>query len=376
MSPVKICFVCWLICCSVFSQAASFDFHPKVSALGFYSSPTNNKSKTYGEGQIVLPVSVFIDNKFSLYGEYFLAYDYFNKESDTYNKLNRAILAFDTDTFTLSAGRNFLDLDLNSIIYFGPYQNRDLKKPTYFDGAFASYKPIDFIDISLLGGTFDDKDLYGAALSLSYLKGFYFKAKEHNFDLSVFGASFNINTESFDLDLLAAFNSGKKSKEILGIIVEDKYKGKNFSGNIKLKKNKEDFESAISFGVEYLSPDTDSSLGYEPILANLERGFIFGNLTQELETLTYKLGFSVTPKNIKDLSADIKIYNISSTDKRKTSRDIASEINLSVQYKFSAFSAQIIYGYMQAGQDFSPYTSGFEDKPSINKLGLILSYQF
>lgn len=376
MSPVKICLVCLLSFCAVFSKAASFDLHPTMSVLGYNSSPTNIKSRNYGEGRIVLPLSIFIDDKFSLHGEYFFAYDYFNKEIDFYDKLNRAVLSFDTNNLTLKAGRDFLDLDLNSVIYFGPYQNRDLKKPTYFDGGFASFRPFDMVEISLLGGTFDDKDLYGATLSLSCLRGFYFKAKENNFELSVFGASLNIDTESFALDLLAAFNDGTKSKEILGIIVEEEYKGKNFSGDIKLKKDKEDFESEISFGIEYLSPNKNNSLGYRTIFANLDRGFIFGNLTEDLETLTYKLGFSITPKNIKGLSADIKIYNFSATDKRKTSRDIASEIDLSIHYKIAGFGTQLIYGYLQAGQDFSSYTSGFEDKPSINKIGLILSYQF
>lgn len=376
MIPKKFYLVCFLIFCAVFGNSFSFDFHPKISALGFNSSPTNTRSRNYGESQLILPLEAFINDNFSFQTEYFFAYDYFNKETDFYDKLNRAALSFDTNNFALKAGRDFLDLDLASVIYFGHYQNRDLKKPTYFDGAFAFFRPFDKAEVSLLGGTFDDKDLYGATLSLSYFKGFYFKAKEHNFDLSVFGASLNIDTESFDLDLLAAFNCGNKSKEILGITVEDKYKGKNFSGNIKLKKNKEDFESVVSFGVEYLSPDKDNSLGYKPILADLDRGFIFGNLTEELETLTYKLGFSVVPKNIKGLSADIKIYNFSSTDKRKTSRDIASEINLSIQYKIAGFGTQIIYGYLQAQNDFSSYTSGFEDKPSINKFGLILSYQF
>ncbi len=376
MTPVKISLVCLLIFCSVISKAASFDFSPTISALGFYITPTNTKSKSYGEGQIVLPVSVFLNENFSLQAEYFFAYDYFNKETDSYDKLDRAALSFDTEKFSLKAGRDFLDLGLNSIIYFGPYQNRDLKKPTYFDGALANYKPVDIIDISLLGGTYRDKDFYGATLAVSYFKGFYFLSKEKDLDLSTYGAALNIDTESFAFDLLAAFNDGKKSKSFLGITLEDKYKGKLFAGNIKLKKNREDFKSEIYFGAEYLSPDKDNSLGYRPIFANLDRGFIFGNLTEDLETLTYKLGFSINPKIIKDLSADIKIYNFSSTDKRKTSRDIASEIDLSIQYKISAFSAQIIYGYLQAGQDFSSYTSGFEDKPSINKLGFILSYQF
>ena len=376
MIPQKFYLVCLLIFCAIFTNGASFDFHPKISVLGFNSSPTNIKNRNYGEGQINLPVNIFINDKFSLQAEYFLAYDYFNKETDFYDKLNRAAISFDTNKFTFKAGRDFLDLNLNSVVYFGPYQNRDLKKPTYFDGALANFKPSDIVAVSLLGGTFKDKDFYGATLAISYFKGFYFLSKENDLDLSTYGAAFDINTENFDLDLLAAFNSGTKSKEILGITVEDKYKGKNFSGDIKLKRDKEDFKSAISFGVEYLSPDKNNSLGYRPILANLDRGFVFGNLTEDLETLTYKLGFSITPKSIKELSADMKIYNFSSTDKRKTSRDIASEIDLSIQYKISTFSAQIIYGYLQANQDFSSYTSGFEDKPTIHKLGFILSYQF
>ena len=42
----------------------------------------------------------------------------------------------------------------------------------------------------------------------------------------------------------------------------------------------------VSFGVEYLSPDKNDSLGYRPVFANLDRGFIFGNLSENLETLT------------------------------------------------------------------------------------------
>ena len=178
MTPVKISLVCLLMFCAVFSNALSFDFHPTISALGFNSAPTNTKSKSYGEGQLILPLNIFLDDKFSLQAEYFFAYDYFNKETDFYDKLDRALLSFDTDKFSIKAGRNFLDLGLNSVIYFGPYQNRDLKKPTYFDGGFASYKPIDIIDISLLGGTYKDKDFYGATLALSYFKGFYFLSKE------------------------------------------------------------------------------------------------------------------------------------------------------------------------------------------------------
>ena len=376
MSPVKICFVCLLIFCAVFSNALSLDFHPKVSALGFNISPTNTKAKNYGAAQLALPLDIFIDDNFALQAEYFVAYDYFNKETDFYDKLNRTAITFNTDKFTLKAGRDFLDLNLNSVIYFGPYQNKDLKKPSYFDGAFASFRPFDITELNLLGGTYKDKDFYGATLAISYLKGFYFLSKENDLDLSTYGATLNIDTESLNFDLLAAFNHGKKSKNFLGITLEDKYKGKMFSGEVKLKKQKEAFKSEVSFGVEYLSPDKNDSLGYRPVFANLDRGFIFGNLTENLETLTYKLGFSIKPQNLKGLSADIKIYNFSSTDKRKTSREIASEIDLSLQYAFTNFSVQILYGYLQAQNDFASYAVGFEDKPSINKLGLILSYQF
>lgn len=376
MSPVKICFASLLVFCALFSNGATLDFHPKISALGFNSSPTNTESKAYAQGWLALPLDIVINDKFSFQGEYFLAYDYFNREKDTYNKLNRAALAFNTINFTFKAGRDFLDLSLNPVIYFGPYQNRDLKKPTYFDGAFASVKAFDILQLSLTGGKFEDKDFYGAIFALSYIKGFYFLSKEKDFDLSVYGTSFNIDTESFSLDLLAAFNKGTKSKKFLWLTLEDKYKGKVFSGELKLKKNKESFKSEVSFGVQYLSPDKDNSLGYKPIAANFDRGFVFGNLTEELETLTYKLGFFIEPKDIKGLSAGMRIYNFSSTDKRKTSRDIASEIDFSLEYQFSAFSAQIIYGHLQAQQGFSSYSSGFEDKASINKLGFILSYQF
>ena len=378
MSLVKNCLAGVFILCAATSWAAnlSFDFHPKISALGFYTSPTNTKTKNYGAGQIVLPASVFIDDKFLLQAEYFFAYDYFNKETDFYDKLNRAAVAFDTQYFSLKAGRDFLDLNLNSIIYFGPYQNRDLKKPTYFDGALASFRPFDIVELSLVGGKYKNLDFYGAALAVSYLKGFYFLSKENDLDLSTYGAAFNMESENFAFNLLAAFNNGKKSKSFLGITLEDNYKGKIFAGDIKLKKDKEDFKSEVYLGIEYLSPDKENSLGFKPIMANLDRGFIFGNITEGLDILTYKLGLSFTPKNIKGLSADIKIYNFSSTDKRKTSRDIASEVDLSLEYKFSAFSAQILYGYLQARQGFSSYSSGFEDKPKINKLGFILSYQF
>lgn len=376
MTPKKFLFVCLLLLSAVFCKADYFDFHPVISLAGYNSSPTNTRSKTYSQATLTLPLWLYFGQNFSVATEYFFAYDYFDKEKDTYDKLNRASFVFNIDNFTLKAGRDFLDIGLNPIIYFGNHMEEDLKRPTYFDGAFISYDFAKYFNITAFGGTFDKKDFYGATLGASFIKGFYLLSKEKDFDLSTFGASINIEYESFAFDFIAAFNNGTERKEILGLTFEEKYKGKMFGGDIKFKKQNENFESEFSIGAQYFSPMKDNTFGFRPLNANLDRGFIFGNLTEELETLTYKLGLQVSPKIIKDLSFDVNIYNFSSTDKRKTNRDIASEIDLSLIYKLEHFSAKIIYGYLQAQNGFSGYATGFEDKPSINKLGLILSYQF
>lgn len=376
MTPKKFLFMCFALLCPLFIQAEIFDFHPVISLAGYNSSPTNTRSKNYGQGTLTLPLWLYFGQKFSVATEYFFAYDYFDKEKDTYDKLNRANFIFNTNNFTLKAGRDFLDIGLNSIIYFGHHADEDLKKPTYFDGAFASFDFGKYFNITAFGGTFDKRDFYGATLETSFIKGFYLLAKEKDLDLSTFGAKVNIEYEIFALDLIAAFNNGTERKEILGLTFEEEYKGKMFSGDIKFKKQREDFDSEFAFGIEYLSPTKENSFGFRPFATYLDRGFIFRNLTEELETLTYKLGLQISPKIIKDLSFAVNIYNFSSTDKRKTSRDIASEIDLSLSYKLEHFSAKFIYGYLQAQNGFSDYTTGFEDKPSINKLGLILTYQF
>lgn|GEM_PF-3357907 len=376
MTPKKFLFVCLMLLSAVFCKAEYFDFHPVITLEGFNSSPTNTKSKHYAEAKLNLPLFIYFGENFSANAEYLFAYDYYDKEKDTYDKLNRANLIFSTENFALKAGRDFLDIGLNSVIYFGDYIDKDLRKPTYFDGAFISYDFAKYFNISAFGGTFEKKDFYGATLGTSFIKGFYILSKEKDFDLSTFGAALNIERESFAFNFLATFNSGTERKEILGIPFEEKYKGKMFEGDIKFKKQNEDFYSEFSIGAQYLSPTKDDTFGFRPLSANLDRGFIFGNLTEELETLTYKLSLKVIPQIIKDLTAGVDIYNFTATDKRKTNRDIAREIDFNLIYKWEHFSAKFIYGYLQAQNAFSDFATGLEPKPTINKLGLILSYQF
>ena len=376
MTPKNLCAALLMIFCAVFTNATSFDFNPKISFLGFHLSPTNTRSKNYGQSEIIAPANLFLNENFSIHAQYFASYEYFDKEKETYNKLNRANLNFNSENFTFRAGRDFLDLGLNSVIYFGAYEDKDLRKPSYFDGAFASYTLADIFKLSLVGGNYKKKDFYGSALQISILKGFYLSSKENNLDLSVYGASLNFESENFDLDFLAAFNQGKESRKFLGILLEKKYRGKIFSGNMKLKSQGENFDMGVSLGVEYLSPDKEDYLGYRPIYANFDKGFIFGNLNEGLETLTYKLGFAIAPKAIKNLSANMKIYNFASTDKNKADKSIANEIDLSLLYQFGNFGAKIIYGYLNGGASFSNFVSGMEDKSSINTTGFILFCQF
>ena len=388
MTPVKLCaayfdkliFLCAFGFCILFFgsfavYAADFDFHPKITLKGFDVSAANSRSTKYAQGELVLPLSLYLGSNFSAGAEYFFTYDYFDKQKDTYNKLNRAFLAYSNSKLTLTAGRNFLDLGLNPIIYFGYYENRDLKKPTYFDGAFATYEFNNFFELSALGGTFENKDLYGAIFKMAFLKGFYFLAKEKNIDLSVYGASFEIENDTFALKLLGAYNGGKTIIEHFGTIVQ-KHKGKSFSGDISFKKEREFFGSEVSFGAQYLSPDKENSLGYMAPAGNFDRGFIFNNLTDRLETLTYKLAFAVKPNFIDGLNAKAKIYNFRATDKRLIKRDIASELDLSVSYQYKNAVIELLYGYLRPLDAFNDFTGGLGDRESLNKFGLIFSYQF
>ena len=376
MTPKKFLFVCLLLLSAVFCRAEYFDFHPVITLSGFNLSPTNTKSKNYGEAKLNLPLFIYFGDNLSVNAQYLFAYDYFNKEKDTYDKLNRANIVFSTDNFALKAGRDFLDIGINEVIYFGDCEKEDLRKPSYFDGAFASYDFAKYFNITAFGGTFEKKDFYGATLGTSFIKGFYILSKEKDFDLSTFGAALNIEKESFAFDFIAAFNNGTERKEILGIPFEEKYKGKLFAGDIKFKKQSEDFEREFSLGAQYLSPTKDDTFGFRPVAADLDRGFIFENLTEDIETLTYKIGLKVSPQIIKDLTAEVDIFNFTSTDTRKTNRDIAREIELSLIYKWEHFGARFIYGYLQAQNAFSDFATGLEPKPTINKFGLILSYQF
>ena len=173
MTPRKFCLVCLLVFCSVFTCAfshnfnlqSSVDFTPQITALAFHSSPTNTRSTKYAQTQIALPVNLFLNENFSFSLEYFLSYSYFDTETDTYNKLNKANISYNTNKLSINGGRNFLDLGLNSVIYFGNYTNRDLKHPSYFDGVLANYKINSFINFAAVGGTFDaNRDFYGAIL--------------------------------------------------------------------------------------------------------------------------------------------------------------------------------------------------------------------
>ena len=388
MTPVKLCAAyfdklftrCILIFCALFlgsfaAYADDFDFRPKVTLKGFNISATNYRSKNYAQTELVLPLSFYLGPHFSAGAEYFFTYDYFDKQKDTYNKLNRAFLAYTDSKFTLTAGRNFLDLGLNPIIYFGYYENRDLTKPTYFDGAFATYGINNFLEFSALAGSYKNKDLYGAIFKMAFLRGFYFLSKEKNIDLSVYGASFEMQTDTFALNLLGAYNGGKTTIHHFGTIVQ-KHKGKIFAGDISFKKERDDFNSEVSFGVQYLSPDKEDSLGYLAPAGNFDRGFIFSNLTERAETLTYKLAFAIKPNFIDGLNAKAKIYNFRATDKRLIKRDIASELDLSISYQYKNAGIELLYGHLRPLNAFNDFTNGLGDTKSLNKFGLIFSYQF
>lgn len=371
MTPKKFFIVCFCLLMPLFCKAAQINFSPNITALGFNSSPTANLSKNYGEANLNLPANLFINDFLSIGAEYFIAYDYFNKKDDFYNKLNQAFISFDKDSFSLKAGRTFLDIGLDSVIYFGAYQDKDLKKPSYIDGVYGK-----FYNLSVLGGQFDNKDVYGAVLELWFAKAFYFLLKDNGFDLNFYGTAFDFEKESFALNFIAAFNNGKKTKKILWNTYEQKYDGYSLKGDIAFKNKSEVYDSKLIIGAEYLSPDKENHFGYQAINANYDRGFIFGNINDNISTLTYKLGLDLTPAAINNLTAQIKIYNYTASDKRLASRDIASELNISLQYIYENFTAKIIYGYLTAGNTFSSFATGYEDKAKINKIGFILSYQF
>ena len=375
MSPIRFLLVCLLIACAVFSNATSFDFHPKIALMGFNISPTDTESKKYGQTYLNLPADIYFDENFSLQTEYFLSYSYFDRKEDFYNKLDRLTFSFNKGYFELKAGRDFLDLGLAPVIYFGNYENKDLKRPSYFDGATASYKVGYLLDTCAFAGQFDEKELYGITFGVMGLKGFYFLAREQNFKLSIHGAAYSIEKEKFSLFLLAAFNGGKTIINHYGTI-EQKHKGKIFAGTLTLRKEDKIFNTEMTFGAEYLSPDKEDSLGYKPIFANFDRGFIFGNLTEENQTLTYKIFFTVSPSFWEDLSASIKMYNFIATDKRLISRDIANEIDFTLLYHYKNFALQFLYGYLQEQSGFDNFAPEFAAKDKVNKIGLILSYQF
>ena len=79
---------------------------------------------------------------------------------------------------------------------------------------------------------------------------------------------------------------------------------------------------------------------------------------------------------MQDLSAEIKIYNFTATDKTLPFRDITNEIDFKLSYQYEDFSVNFIYGYLKTLDCFDIFVNGFEDTKSINKFGLILSYQF
>ena len=378
MTPKQLVIACLSLFCALFAQAADLDldFHPQISVLGFYNSPSNTRQKSYGQGQLSLPASLFLNEYFSLHAQYFFAYDYYNKQESSYNKLNRAVISFNADSLEVKIGRDFLDWGLKPVIYFGTYEDKDLKKPTYLDGGFANYKLGKYIDISLLGAKFDETDLYGAKLALGFLEGFYFISKEGTFDLENFGGALNFENDTFALHFLTAFNRGQKTKKILWYTYKQKYNGYLISGDMVFKKDRKLFDTQFSVGAEYLSPNKENAFGYRPVYANFDKGFIFGNLNEGLETLTYKMGFNIRPNFLKDLSADIRIYNFKATNKDFIYKDIASELDLSLLYQYNKFSFKLSYGYLKSLNAFANFTSGFEEKAAISKTGFLISYQF
>ena len=382
MTPRKIFFICIcvlfaFIFCPVLINASDFDytFNPKISLSGFNISSSNTRSPNYGQAALSLPLFLYY-KEFSLGAEYFFAYDYFDKQKDFYDKLNRANISFNKGGFSAMAGRDFLDLGLNSVIYFGYYEDRDLLKPSYFDGALAKYSLLPLCEMAAVAGNYQDTDFYGAILQVLYLKGFAFKAKEDGSKLEVYGANINYSNDNFAIDLLIAFNRGKKKMKFIIPLPDQEYKGKLYSGEISFKKETSLFNTKTSLGAQYFSPTKDNSLGYRGINANLDRGFIFGNLTDGFEILSYKFALQMNPNFLKDLTMQVKLYSFASTDKRLMDRELANEIDAVLSYQYKGANIRFIYGYLATLDGFDTLITGFEQAKHLHKFGVNLSYQF
>lgn len=374
---VSICVLFTLIFCPFFIKASDFDytFNPKISLSGFNISSPNTRSQNYGQASLSVPLFLYY-KQFSLGAEYFFAYDYFDKQKDSYDKLNRANLSYNKGGFLAMAGRDFLDFGLNSVIYFGYYEDKDLLKPTYFDGALVKYTLLPLCEMAAVAGTYQDADFYGAILQVLYLKGFAFKTKEDGSKLEVYGANINYSSDNFAIDLLMAFNRGKKQMKFIIPLPDQKYEGKLYSGEISFKKETSLFNTKTSLGAQYLSPTKDNSLGYRGINANLDRGFIFGNLTDGFETLSYKFDLQINPNFLKDLTMQAKLYSFAATDKRLADRELANEIDAVVAYQYKGAKIRFVYGYLTTLDGFNAFMTGLEEVKHLHKFGLSLSYQF
>ena len=374
---ISICVLFILIFCPFLVNASDFDytFSPKISLSGFNISSSNTRSPNYGQASLSMPLFLYY-KQFSLGAEYFFAYDYFDKQKDSYDKLNRANLSYNKGGFYAMAGRDFLDFGLNSVIYFGDYEDKDLLKPTYFDGALVKYTLLPLCEMAAVAGTYQDSDFYGAILQVLYLKGFAFKTKEDGSKLEVYGANINYSNDNFAIDLLIAFNRGKKQMKFIIPLPDQKYEGKLYSGEISFKKETSLFNTKTSLGAQYLSPTKDNSLGYRGINVNLDRGFVFGNLTDGFETLSYKFDLQINPNFLKDLTMQAKLYSFASTDKRLADRELANEIDAVLAYQYKGAKIRFVYGYLTTLDGFDAFITGLEEAKHLHKFGLSLSYQF